>query len=449
MYRIYCDEELVYDPRDNELRIISGSIVLTLNATGEFTFILPPVHPQFNNIRKLKSVISVYDDEEELYEGRPMNTKTDIYNRVIYTCEGNLAYLLDSVQRPKTYHNLTPQSYLQDKLEQHNSQVEASKRFILGTVEKQSMNYDARQDNQYTNTLETIMDKLVNSNGGYIRVRHQEEGRYLDYLESYGRVSGQTIRFGENILDLTEHISAEGLITVLIPLGKPPEGAADGSKLTIASANNGKDYLEDTEAIALYGRITGTHTWEDVTIPENLKRKGEEYLKNARNLSLTIELTAIDLHMVDVDIDRIKLGDMVRVVSAPHGIDRYMLVSKREYNLVDPSQDKIVLGDTLAALTEKQAVLLKNAERQKDAGSDMEGIKGSINVMSEEMTTAKENISALNGRIQVTEESSTLQQQELQSIRNSINALSSSDETLSKNVQEVIKRLEKIEEKIK
>jgi len=449
MYRIYCDEELVYDPRDNELRIISGSIVLTLNATGEFTFILPPVHPQFNNIRKLKSVISVYDDEEELYEGRPMNTKTDIYNRVIYTCEGNLAYLLDSVQRPKTYHNLTPQSYLQDKLEQHNSQVEASKRFILGTCEKQSMNYDARQDNQYTNTLETIMDKLVNSNGGYIRVRHQEGGRYLDYLESYGRVSGQTIRFGENILDLTEHISAEGLITVLIPLGKPPEGAADGSKLTIASANNGKDYLEDTEAIALYGRITGTHTWEDVTIPENLKRKGEEYLKNARNLSLTIELTAIDLHMVDVDIDRIKLGDMVRVVSAPHGIDRYMLVSKREYNLVDPSQDKIVLGDTLAALTEKQAVLLKNAERQKDAGSDMEGIKGSINVMSEEMTTAKENISALNGRIQVTEESSTLQQQELQSIRNSINALSSSDETLSKNVQEVIKRLEKIEEKIK
>lgn len=449
MYRIYCDDGLVYDPRDNELRIISGSIVLALNTTGEFTFILSPAHPQFNSIRKLKSVISVYDDDEVLYEGRLMNTKTDMYNSVTYTCEGVLAFLLDSVQRPKSYHNLTPQSYLQDKLEQHNSQVEASKRFTLGIVEKQSMNYDARQDNQYSNTLETIMDKLVDSNGGYIRVRYQNGIRYLDYLESYGRVSGQTIRFGENILDLTEHISAESLITVLIPLGKPPEGAAEGSKLTIASVNNGRDYLEDTEAIALYGRITGTHTWEDVTVPENLKRKGEEYLQNARNLSLTIELTAIDLHMVDVDIDRIKLGDMVRVVSAPHGIDRYMLVSKREYNLVDPSQDKIVLGDTLTALTEKQAALLKNAEKQKDAGIVMEGIKDSVNVMSEEMTAAKEDISTLNGRIQVAEETSKVHNQELQSIRNSINALSSSDEIISKNVQEVIKRLEKIEEKIK
>lgn len=449
MYRIYCDNVLIYDPRDDLLQIIEGKITLDVNSTGTLEVELPSIHSQLSEIKKIVSIIEVYDDQEVLFTGRVLSSEASMDGVVLYTCEGEMAYLLDSIQRPKSYHNLTPQSYLQDKLEQHNSQVEDSKRFTLGVVEKQSMNYDARQDNQYTNTLETIMDKLVNSNGGYIRVRHLEGGRYLDYLESYGRVSGQTIRFGENILDLTEHISAEGLITVLIPLGKPPEGAADGSKLTIASANNGKDYLEDTEAIALYGRITGTHTWEDVTIPENLKRKGEEYLKNARNLSLTIELTAIDLHMVDVDIDRIKLGDMVRVVSAPHGIDRYMLVSKREYNLVDPSQDKIVLGDTLAALTEKQAVLLKNAERQEDASSDMEGIKGSINVMSEEMTTAKENISALNGRIQVTEESSTLHQQELQSIKNSINALSSSDEILSKNVQEVIKRLEKIEEKIK
>lgn len=435
MYRIYCDGELLYASGDDELMILSGKIKLAVNTTGEFSFSLPPGHSEIDHIQKIKTIVQVYDDDEFLYEGRVLASETDIYRRVTYTCEGILSYLLDSIQRPKTYHNLTPQSYLQDKLKQHNSQVEASKRFTLGTVEKQSMNYDARQDNQYTNTLDTIMDKLVASNGGYIRVRHQEGIRYLDYLETYGRVSGQTIRFGENILDLTEHISAADIITVLIPLGKPPEGAAEGSKLTIASVNNGKDYLEDTEAISLYGRITGTHTWEDVTVPENLKKKGKEYLQNARNLSLTIELTAVDLHMIDVDIDRIKLGDMIRVVSAPHGIDRYMLVSKREYNLVDPSQDKIVLGDTITSLTEKQAQLQKNIEKQKSLADHVEIVQNHIKILSGEMSDTKQELSGMSDKMLVMEANSTNQQEELQTIRNTLINMGTADKKNSDDIQ--------------
>ena len=146
------------------------------------------------------------------------------------------------------------------------------------------MNYDAREDNQYTDTLNTILDKLVASNGGYLRIRKQKGIRYLDYLESYDRTSLQTIRFGENILDLTEYISAAEIATVLIPLGKSLDEEQGGGRLTIASVNNGKDYIEDKEAITLYGRITRTEVFEDVTVPANLeklKRRGK-FLKNAR-----------------------------------------------------------------------------------------------------------------------------------------------------------------------
>lgn len=424
MYQIFCDNSLIYDPRDEDIPILSGKISLTVNATGELTFTLPPMHRGIDMIRKLTSVVQVYDSGELLYEGRVLDAKADMYHTVTYTCEGTLAYLLDSIQRPKAYHDLTPTSYLSDKLTQHNSQVGAEKRFLLGTVEKQTMNYDAREDNQYTNTLDTIMDKLVDSNGGYLRVRKQGDTRYLDYLESYHRTSGQVIRFGENILDLTEHISAENVITVLIPLGKAAEGEnrEGGKRLTIESVNGGKDYLEDLEAVALYGRIVGTKNWDDVTVPANLKTKGQEYLASARNLTATIELTAIDLHLVDVDIDRIRLGDMIRVVSPPHKLDQYMMVSKREYNLVNPQEDKIVLGDTIAALTERQAALQKNVEKQKHFSSSMEEVRGSVSALAGEVDSAKQDVSALGGKVQTLEGNSSDVQKTLQGIHNSLTA---------------------------
>lgn len=455
MYRIYCDNEPIYDPRDEVLKIIEGKLSLEVNKTGTLEAQFPPMHPQLSKIKRITSIIQVYDDTEELFSGRVLFSEAGMDGIISYTCEGVLSYLLDSIQRPKEYHNLTPRSYLQDKLKQHNSQVEASKRFTLGTVEKQSMNYDARQDRQYTNTLDTIMDKLVDSNGGYIRVRNQEGIRHLDYLESYGRVSSQPIRFGENILDLTEHISAADIITVLIPLGKTPE-AEEGSRLTIASVNNGKDYLENTEAISLYGRITGTHTWEDVTVPANLKKKGEDYLKNARNLSLSIELTAVDLHMVDVEIDRIKLGDMVRVISEPHGIDRYMLVSKREYDLVDPSKDKIVLGDVIKSLTVKQAEIQKNIEKQKSIAERVEIVRNNIEILSGEVSDTKQELSGMNDKIVVMEANSTSQQEELQTIKNTLTSMgntvqknSDAIQALQVNVGNIQAKLTEVETRLK
>ncbi len=447
MYKIYCDGKLLYDPRDEELPVMSGKLALAVNATGELSLALPPTHPGMGDIQKMKSVLAVYDDEKLLYEGRVTDSKKEMYGIVTYTCEGTMAYLLDSIQRPKEYHDLTPKSYLQDKLAQHNSQVEPEKRFVLCIVEKQAMNYDARQDNQYTSTLDTIMDKLVSSNGGYLRVRREKGIRYLDYLESYGRTSMQSIRFGENVLDLTEHISASELVTVLVPLGKSVEGAngGNGKRLTISSANNGKDYLEDADAIALYGRIVGTKTWDDVTVPGNLKAKGEEYLASARNLSMSIELAAVDLHLVDVDIDRIELGDMVRVISPPHGLDRYMFVSKREYNLLDPSADKITLGDVISTLTEKQAAIQKEVERQRNAAVSVEELKGSMAVLEGDMAATKGDVTSLGGKVQILETGATSTEEMLQELQNTVARMGGADAEMQQAIEEILKRLEKLE----
>lgn len=442
MYSIYCDNVLIYDPWDESLPILAGKISTEVNGTGELTFTLPATHPRISDIHKLISVVRVMNDETELFRGRVLSAKSDLYGTSEFTCEGELAYLLDSIQRPKSYSNLTPRIYLQDKINQHNSQVEVAKQFTLGIVEKQSMNYNAREDNQYTNTLSTIMDKLVESNGGYIRVRRVDGVRYLDYVESYGRTSGQTIRFGENILDLTQHIDASGVITVLIPLGKAPEGAGEGEKLTIASVNGGRDYLESPEAIALYGRISGPNTWDEVTLPENLKVKGEEYLKNMQNLSLLIELTAVDLHLIDVDIDYIQLGDLVRGVSPPHNLDRYLMVTKREYDLLNPSNDRLVLGETLKALTDKQLKIQKNTANQKRVESEIQALGTSVAQVSGTVEKMGEKIQKIDSAYSSVPEQITCLQSEIKKIEQ----IHDNDFfALDKKIAELLERVETLE----
>ena len=114
--------------------------------------------------------------------------------------------------------------------------------------------------------------------------------------------------------------------------------------------NGGRDYLEDPDAIALYGRIVKTVEYDDVTLPENLLRKGREVLNRQKLLIPSITITAIDLHLLDVDIERCKVGDHIRVVSEPHGIDEEMMVLRIELDIQQPENSRLTLGATKVTL---------------------------------------------------------------------------------------------------
>lgn len=369
MYKIKSDDKTLHDIRDEEYMLLTPKISLELNKTGNLDFGILPTHPEIGSIEKLRSRIAVYDDDELLYAGRPTTDEADFYNYGQVSCEGELAFLLDSIQRPKergrTFH-FEPVSTNTDVfraiIKEHNVQVEESKRFEIGVIDIESVsveNFDAN----YEKTWDLLNSQFTGVYEGYLRVRHENGMRYLDYVKQYGKDSSQGIRFGENLLDLKRYIKADDIATAIIPVGK--------NNVTIKTANghDGKDYIYDPEAVELYGWIYQKVDFSDVNDPDTLLEKAREHLKTCINLSITIELTAIDLHLIDVDIDRIKLGDTVRVVSPVHHLDRRMTVSKREYNLTDPSSDKITLGDTLSCLTQKQAGLQKDMKLQKNAVS--------------------------------------------------------------------------------
>lgn len=380
MYQITSDDIVLHDLRVDDRKLINPKLILESNKTGNLTFSIPATHPEYSKVITLKSVIRVFKDGVKLFEGRALSNTKDFYKTGIISCEGELAYLLDSIQRPYEVHDYSVTQYLQMLIDNHNASVEQNKEFVLGNVTVTDNLY--RLSEGYVNTWDEIQDKLINRLGGYLQVRYANNVRYLDYIESYEHINTQIIKFGEGILDLTQHLRGEDVKTAIIPLGK--------DKLTITSVNNAKDYIYSQDAVNLYGWIYGIVEYSDVTVASNLKTKGQEYLNNCINLALTIELSAIDLNLIDVDIESIKIGDWIRVLSKPHSLDRLFLVTKLDIDLANPSNNKITLGDTLKGLTEKQ--INDNKALKNNLTLNTEGLKN-------ELVTVKNSINTVDGRV--------------------------------------------------
>ena len=350
--KLLYGDTVLFDSTTDEYKATEINLTEQVNTTNTLTFTLPTMNPNKDVPQKLIPNIELWEDNVLVFEGRVLYTDDDIVGNRTFTCEGSLAYLLDSIVRPNTTQDTTIQQYLQNLIIQHNSQVEESKQFQVGTVTvTNSTDNVYRIDNDYSNTLKVIQEKLVNRLGGYLRVRLLNGVRYLDYLAEYDTLSNQTIEFKKNILDLSNHISAENVITALIPLGAEVEET--GLPLTIESVNDGKDFIYNQTAVNLFGWIYGVQTWDDVTVASNLKTKGQEALEANISSSVSISITAFDMSLVNADIDKIYLGDSVRVISQPHELDKYFIVKKREKKYMNPADSSITLDTVIARNTDQ------------------------------------------------------------------------------------------------
>lgn len=381
--QLFCDGQTLFDSTTDQYKATAIKLTEQVNTTNTLEFSLPPFNPNYNIPNKMTSVIELYRNDVLIFEGRVLYTDNDILNNRTFTCEGSLAYLLDSIVRPVTTQDMTILQYFTYLINQHNSQVEEQKQFKVGMVTvTNSTDNVYRIDNGYSNTLTVLQEKLVNRLGGYLVVRVENGVRYLDYLEEYGTTSSQTIEFQKNILDISQRISAENIITALIPLGATNEETS--LPLTIESVNDGKDYIIDPTAVNLFGYIYGTNTWEDVTLPKNLLTKGQEFLQENITASWSIEVSAVDLGMLNVDINFLDLGMSVPVVSAPHGLDQNFTIKKKETNFLKPEDSAITLDTIIKRNTDQVSTADRELSQMNQQNTDrfMAIVKNQTNLIT-------------------------------------------------------------------
>ena len=425
MYQVRLDDEILHDLREEDRRLVSAKLYFESNKVDRFGFEILPTHPCFNNIKKLKSIISVFaikntNEYEKLFEGRIPELDKDFNNIGEAEAEGVLSYFRDSIQRPFEFHDITPEDFLKEIVNRHNEGVDETKRFEVGDVTVTGNLY--RMNEKYVTTLEILNDRLIDRLGGYFRVRYVGDKKIIDYLKDFDGVNAQTIEFGENLLDLTQVTTAADVYSVIIPIGAQDE---DGNVLTIKSVNDGKDYLESHEAIALYGRRETVVEFSDVTLASNLKTKGEEYLQSTIEESLTIEMKAVDLSLINHNIQAFRMYDWVKVISKPHSIIKSFLLKKMEINLIDPTDSYIQLGQIIKGISDEIVVQNKTKTKVETLQTGLAGVVGVVGDVNQ----------IANNTVAVVEEVSKNQQQTADSLLELTINMQSLIETVSNNTK--------------
>ena len=350
MYSIYADGACIYSDvfAVDSMKVINPKLTLEDNGAGSLVVTLPPHNAGYASIVRMVTDISVQKDGEEIWAGRVLSESEDFYrNRILY-CEGELAYFNDSTQPPAEYSGMSVRGYLERLIAVHNSKVAANRRFTLGAVTVVDKNFPT----YYTNHDKTmaVFNAMVEQYGGHLRVRKVDGVRYLDYLAEYPDTCSQVIQFGSNIIDFTKQWDSTEFATVIVPLGNRLEDSpieALDAYLTVESVNHGSMYVQSNEAVAVYGWIEKAVTWDDVSDPAVLLEKAKAYLSDIQFDNMELELSALDLHYLDVDVEAVKLLDEIRVISRPHGLDRMFPVTKLEIPLDSPEQTQFKLGTTV------------------------------------------------------------------------------------------------------
>lgn len=354
MYTIYADDALLYSPGDEELSVLSPMLETQCNAAGTLTFVLLPEHPMYSALHKMRTRIDVRQDDEIIWRGRVLETETDFYRQKTVTCEGELTYLVDSVLHPYKLadYDGTAAGLFRLYLTRHNEAVSEAQQFQIGNVDIETLS--SVENTGYANTWDEISDNLIDIHGGFLRIRHEDGARYLDWTKESGTSCGQVIRFGENLLDLSEYVSASEVVTCLIPYA-----GQSGSQITISSVNGGKDYIEDAAGIALYGRIWGVTEFDTKDAAKLLEMAKENLQKRLKE---TITISAVDLHLLDVNAESFRVGDKVRVVSPPHGIDAEYTCTAISLDLVNPDQSEYTFGTPETGMASTTAATSKAVE---------------------------------------------------------------------------------------
>lgn len=395
MYTVKCcngsSEYILYDTEDEQVLLASAALSEGINKTGTFVFSIPSTNENFTNIHTLQSEIIVEDmDGAELYRGRPIEANPDMYNTTEYTCEGILAYLLDT-KYPPYLHSSSPELFLRTLLDYHNQRVTDKQKIYPGivtvTVPESSSRFES---DQYDSVLNIIQEKLVSAYGGMLRLRRSGNRNYLDYLADYP-LSSQVARIGENVIDLTRCIKTDTVRTVIIPIGA--QDKETGEFVDISSVNHGKNYLVDEELVTRYGWIEDVIEFEEETQPESLLEKGRQYLEQCRNFEMSIELSMVDCRLLGIDAERLYPGMQVMVETDFHKIHQYFLCTEKETDLLNPANDKIVLGSQMQTFTENVNKEQKNFDNKVETvGTSM---KIEIKQTKDEFTDALNNASGL------------------------------------------------------
>lgn len=203
-------------------------------------------------------------------------------------------------------------------------------------------------------TWDILQSELTDVYGGYLVVRYSDDGktRYLDYLADVAESNTQTIEFGVNMLDLNNYVKADNIVTRVIAVGYQKKGW-----WIFKSTKTIKETADDRAAQSVYGIITRVIVIDgkSITRQKLLDAANEELRKNLRYYD-GIEVSAIDLRDAGINTERLGWMKKTHILSKPHGLDTWLVLTKVVEPLDAPDKKKFTFGTSFYSISDLQAL---------------------------------------------------------------------------------------------
>ena len=446
MYQIYADQYLLWSSNlgDREFHIGSPKWKQEMGKVHTLSFTIPPTHPAYGALQRMKTIIWMKKDDEVVFRGRILDWETDMRKNKKVTCEDSLAYLNDTWidELSETEESIT--SFFIRCIQRHNEMCSQERILEMGTIDIEERNDTKKfKIDSPSNIMDTITSTLVDKYGGFLKVRYTGERTYIDWVEDYDIECDQTIEFGKNLIDLTDKVSGDDIFSILIPTGKDDLTIKD----TITSGTEtlstgveietvaGEPYIKIPDAIDKYGWIYRIESDTEDEDGDAVYESGKEFIENnylAYPSTLTIK--AIDMHMMGVETDALKLGAKVRIVSEPHDLDMDYQLKSIDEDLQHPENTSYDFGDPDA-----ESVNTTSSSTASNIASKT----------SSAVATVVQGINLVNSRIDMTNSSIAMINSTISMINGYLEVINSSVSVISSSIAIVDSKIEAVESSIR
>ena len=383
MYKAYLNDECFYNDSWEEKYISNLKLTLEENKAGSFEFTLYSDHPYYSAFEKLNGIVVVKQNDKIIFRGRVLTSEESFFKDRKITCEGEYAFFNDGIfyplgsepvddeDNPKAGTAYTPIEIFTQILTDYNSQVPDERKFIIGNITIDKSTEEISYWNlEFKKTIDAL-DELLEQCGGHFVFRHEEEGVYLDWTKEYELIN-QEVEYGKNLLDLTQTIQGDEVITGILPHGDTNENTNLPTNLSTISipttdlhmqmgevpkgVDNSRSeqfgeygiYLVNIPLYEKYGLILEERSYDGY--PADWKDQLIADVDNLTGLTASIEVSAVDLAWLN-DVDFFQLGKAVKVVA--NGINDTYNITKLQINLTNPSDNKFTLGKVIPNFIEQ------------------------------------------------------------------------------------------------
>lgn len=247
MYKILYDNDFLFDPFDDSRVVYNASITNNVNAASYLDFTVTSAHPMYDKIEERSGIITVYWDNEELFQGQITKIELDLDGDKTVACSSALDWLREVQLRPystdeaecKKYEfplDKAPESldgYFQWVIDQYNATNLDDRRFDIdvnqanGLTSKNHVYFASTSPQTVANAIES---NILDAYGGYLVLRYDDHRLVLDLYSDIHETNPQIIDFAENILDITKTEDTNDQYTAVLPLGKSPQYTAKQQK---------------------------------------------------------------------------------------------------------------------------------------------------------------------------------------------------------------------------